>query len=375
MSTASAPAHAHGLDALRAAAALAVLGLHGVSVGGWTDYPEHGPLAWLRVGFLGVDVFFVLSGYVITQSALALMQSAGPDWRRAFLWRRAARLYPLYLLTSLLFLACVQAAALQGEDALWQVLSHLLLVHNLLPSTAGSINGVSWSIGTEAQCYLLTLLLLPWLRQRPAWRIALAALLLAWVWRAGGWWLLAWLQPGASDALHSHLATQAPGFVDAYGLGTALALLPGGFAASRGARGLCLLAGLLLMALSAELYLRYVHSGDYWRSPASAALLRSLPALAAALLVLGLRHWRASARAPWVLLGVWSYGLYLWHLPVLLWLQAHTPWRAGTLLAATLALTVVLSALSWYALERPAIRWARRRAMAAASESPPAAPA
>lgn len=364
------PQHAHGLDALRAAAALSVLGLHVVLIGGWTAYPETGPLAWLRVGNLGVDVFFVLSGYVITGSALALMETAKDHWRRAFLWRRAARIYPLYLLTSLLFLLCVNSAALTGADAWWQVLSHLLLVHNWLITTSGSINGVAWSIGTEAQLYLMTAWLLPWLGHLPPWRIVLGAFVLAWTWRALSLWWVPLLIDGATENTIAHTAAQWPGFADAYGLGTALALLPAGFAYARRWRLLCGIGGILLMALSAEFYLGYTRTGDYWSTPWVATFALTVPALAAALLVLALRHWVTSPRAPWVLLGVWSYGLYLWHLPVLQWLQQHTSLKNAALAAATLAASVALAALSWYLLEQPAIRYGRSRGLRAVQDRP-----
>ena len=55
-------------------------------------------------------------------------------------------------------------------------------------------------------------------------------------------------------------------------------------------------------------------------------------------------------------LGEISYGLYLWHLPVLLTLMDKTPWRAGSLLWGTLAGTVVLAMFSWHAYEKPWLR-------------------
>jgi len=56
---------------------------------------------------------------------------------------------------------------------------------------------------------------------------------------------------------------------------------------------------------------------------------------------------------PWCYLGTISYGIYLWHMPVLLTLVAKTPYRGWQLLAATGVGTGLLAALSWHGLERP----------------------
>ncbi|MDP1142625.1 acyltransferase family protein, partial [Klebsiella pneumoniae] len=61
--------------------------------------PDSGPQLWFRGGFLGVDLFFAISGAVIALSLHRLMQQEPPRWRRSFAIRRVARLVPLYLLT------------------------------------------------------------------------------------------------------------------------------------------------------------------------------------------------------------------------------------------------------------------------------------
>jgi peptidoglycan/LPS O-acetylase OafA/YrhL len=355
--------HLHGIDALRAFAAASVVGLHLMLMGGWPALPDSGPLLWFHVGFLGVDVFFVISGYVIGGSALALMARDAAGWRASFVRRRLARILPLYLVTSVLFLLLVDASALRGPDAAWQVASHLLLLHNLLPSTAGSINGVAWTLATEAQLYVLTALLLPWLRRVPPWTVAVGGLLLAWAWRAGTLAVIAHAVPGADDNLRSHVATQWPGFADAYGLGLALALAQARGTDPRrdGVRWGYLLAGAAGLALGAMLFLRHLGSGDYWSTPGAPVFVRSVVALAALALLLGVRGWAASPRAPWVLLGVWSYGIYLWHLPVLQWLAPRLDAGPVVLALGVVVLTLALSAAGWRWIEKPAIDWARRR--------------
>jgi peptidoglycan/LPS O-acetylase OafA/YrhL len=283
-------------------------------------------------------------------------------WRGAFVRRRLARILPLYLVSSVLFLILVDASALSGPDAAWQVVSHLLLLHNLLPATAGSINGVAWTLATEAQLYLLTALLLPWLRRVPPWTVAVGGLLLACTWRAGTLAAIAHWAPGADDNLRSHVATQWPGFADAYALGLALALAQSRGTDPRrdGVRWGFLLAGAAGLAACTVLLLRHLHTLDFWSTPGSAVFLRSAVALSALGLLLGVRGWAAAPRAPWVLLGVWSYGIYLWHLPVLQWLSPRIDAGPIVLTLGVVALTLLLSAASWRWIEKPAIAWARR---------------
>jgi peptidoglycan/LPS O-acetylase OafA/YrhL len=59
-------------------------------------------------------------------------------------------------------------------------------------------------------------------------------------------------------------------------------------------------------------------------------------------------------------LGTISYGLYLWHLPILLLLKRHLGLSEAPLAAATFVFTLAAAAISWHLLERPGIEWTRR---------------
>ena len=91
---------------------------------------------------------------------------------------------------------------------------------------------------------------------------------------------------------------------------------------------------------------------------------------------------RALTCAPVRALGTVSYGVYLWHFPVIVWLRSQQQWPADGLhaMARTAALTLLLATASWWLVERPAIAWAaartgrRRRAAAPAPGRPPRAP-
>jgi peptidoglycan/LPS O-acetylase OafA/YrhL len=71
------------IDVLRGFAALSVLVYHVIAHFDWTRFSTSGPLVWFRIGWMGVDLFFVISGFVITLSAFErLRQGALADfWR------------------------------------------------------------------------------------------------------------------------------------------------------------------------------------------------------------------------------------------------------------------------------------------------------
>lgn len=154
------------LESLRGVAALSVA-LYHVS---WLS-PFHG-LGIVRNGYLMVDFFFVLSGFVVAHSYGKKI--AAPRDLARFMWLRVGRLYPLHLAITLVFLG-VQSLELVNE---WIVgdpgelpflshfsptlaVSNLLLLHGLV-HPGGILNGPSWSISTEIFAYLtfaVTLLL------------------------------------------------------------------------------------------------------------------------------------------------------------------------------------------------------------------------
>jgi peptidoglycan/LPS O-acetylase OafA/YrhL len=149
------------IDQLRGVAALAVVVCH-AAVSAYTGVPNLGgePWPWLGLvlgfGYLGVPLFFVISGFCIhlPQARLLASPAAGrPAWRRFFA-RRFWRLYPPYL------------AAIAVALALWWPVNGLpaapwlalptqaLLVHTFHPATFDGVNPPAWTLAVEAQFYL-----------------------------------------------------------------------------------------------------------------------------------------------------------------------------------------------------------------------------
>lgn len=356
-----------GLHVLRGFAALSVLVFHCVHVGPWPAFPENGPLAWFRIGGFGVAIFFALSGFVITQAALREHEAQPGRARSVFMLKRIARIAPLYLLTSIASLVLVEPGPVLGADAWFQILTHLTFTHSLFPSTINAINGPTWSIGVEFQLYLLVAIAMPWLpRLRPALLAAICIVVPVLFRTAAYVYQRDVLALPFTDLAYWVASVQVPGSIDSFGVGAAMAL-----ARARATRQgewsnwwLPLLAMATVLAAFTSLLLRFAPP-YLWSNLAWSVLLLSMAAaMAIAMLAIAIRLPNAGVRSvhrPFVYLGTISYGIYLWHLPVILLLKRHGSLEHGALALAAACIALVLSALSWHGLERPAIEWARRR--------------
>ena len=345
------------VDVLRAVAALLVLFYHVLALREWAGFPEDGFARLARTGWVGVDLFFVISGFVIGKTALEGFARDPLHWRAAYAQRRLRRIVPLYLLTLAVFIAFLQPQLLQaGWAAVWHIGSHLLFVHNLWHETHGSINGPNWSVGLEMQFYLLMALCTPWLARAAVWKVFALWTALALAWR---WGTLQVLPPGESSPILQFIySSQLPGTLNEFACGVVLAQLA--------ARGHLVFTprrfvawGLAAVALLAATWVTALPEVRYWQSAAAILLWRGLAcagfaALLACLVMLPLRGAARRAVRPFAYLGEISYGIYLWHMPVLMTLVAKTPWTGWRLLAATLVATLLMAALSWHGFEK---RW------------------
>ncbi len=365
------------IDILRAVAALLVIVYHVIEIGRWTSFPITGPLLVARAGWIGVDLFFVISGFVIGLSALQGHAREGTAFRASFARRRLARIVPLYALTALLFLLLVDPVLLmQPVSTLAMHLgSHALFVHNLHPTTHGSINGPNWSVALEMQFYAAMMLAAPWMARRAPLRLLAGLILMAWAWRAAVVWIVSASEENA-HRLHV-FSSQLPGTLDAFGVGIALAMLVLAAGAGTGTRpgspphpllrrlapgwANFLLWGLASAVLFWLAMRTYWPRASYWNQPGMIIFWRTLLAVSFGCVVAAAVTFpqpRALVLRPLRYLGQISYGLYLWHLPVLLTLVAIPGLTGARLLSLVVAGTVVLSAFSWHCFEKPFLRHA-----------------
>lgn len=174
-----------GLDLLRSIAIVWVMFFHTFLIGGL------GPdWQWLtRFGWAGVDIFFVLSGFLIGSQLLQTLQRGQPLSLRDFYWRRAWRILPAFAVVLGVYLAFPVLREEPQLEAWWQFATFTLNLfidygHNQAFSHA-------WSLCVEEHFYLIFPLLAGWMTQRPSQArvVALCALLVlgGMALRAGVW--------------------------------------------------------------------------------------------------------------------------------------------------------------------------------------------
>jgi len=346
--------HFRSLDGLRFLAIAAVLWHHAPVYGAMADPPR-----LLERGFVGVDLFFVLSGYLITT---LLLREAARDGRfslAGFYRRRAIRILPVYFVVVTAMGLWFVVVRGQTEYApLWPF--YYLFLSNFLVADIPNL-GPTWSLSVEEQYYLiwpLLLLLLP----RRAVLPALAVLVAVNVAGAAGLLAPLGIVPVEAGVLRLALpnATYAPIL-----MGSAVALLldrPDGFAAfwrwlgHRMAAPLCLAVVVVLVAVLPEDLRGWPNFVMHLAMCAfvAALVIREDNALAGAL----------SAR-PVARVGEISYGIYLYHLialdivlrlPGLAGVAAAPTWWPWAVLVLYTALSLVIAEISFRTLEA----WFRR---------------
>jgi peptidoglycan/LPS O-acetylase OafA/YrhL len=315
---------------------------------------------WLPGGFLGVDVFFTLSGYLITSLLLLERQRTGRIDRSRFWSRRAKRLLP----AALLVIAAVAVwllgqpdfvqAARRGDmfSALGNVMNWQLIASG--QSYFQAFTTVSplrhfWSLAIEEQFYLV-------------WPIVCAVLLRSG--RLRGLTITCMIGAVTSAGLCVALFSAADPSRSYYGTDTRIheiligALLAIWFAHRRNTAktisGAWVFVPGVLVLVAALVFVHDQWAGYYRGGSVVVALVTALVILAVEAAPTGLAA-RVAGFGPFAAIGRVSYGLYLWHWPVIVWLTPGT-WGIHNeiaLAAIRVAVTVVVTAVSYRFVEQP----------------------
>ena len=320
------------------------------------------PTVYIGFGWMGVPLFFILSGWLLGGQVIQADISA--RYLRQFWTRRFLRIYPAVWAELIVLLMIAGAIPGLIDQASYDTL-HLqfLLWLNLPPFMAAPLNGVWWTLPVELGFYLL-LPLLGWLVGLVNWRwmlLASAAITLGW-----RLWIFSTAQVENYVAILPVLDSLL-GTLFTFMLGFSLNFLPVSLSSRQRQFGLIGGALLLLGLMQWQLLMDAVYWSGHW----ILVVWPPLVALAIAVLVYHLKDpppvlsWLASPVLVW--LGHVSFGIYLWHFQVMRALVLLFPdaWSGPlqSLLALLIAVpvTLCLAAISFYLIERPLMGWGKKR--------------
>jgi peptidoglycan/LPS O-acetylase OafA/YrhL len=373
--------HFRALDGVRGVAALLVAVYHCWVLTGYVTLDDGHGRSVLGAGYVGVDVFFVLSGFVLFVPMASHPEH--PVELRSYARRRAARIVPAYLLALSVAIVFNPWVSLAPADLPWQswaglrsLVAHLLFLHQLLGGSTdqtgfGAVGSV-WTLSLEASFYLLLpFVARPFLR-RPLVGVTVG-LSAAAAWRA---FVMHVVTAGTATVGDGFVwGTQLPTYLGhfALGMGGAVAVVhirtcPRWRRAARSLAPVVTLTSLATLLVLMDRAGRRGLTGSagpldhYFRNTAVAA--------ASAILIVGLavgagRTTRWATTQPMTVLANASYGIYLFHLPLIgLAVHAGLPTDGRDLSFFWLAAGVVPASIAfgWASfrwLEEPARRWAR----------------
>jgi len=359
--------HLPALDGLRALAVLAVLAYH-------LNEP------WARGGYLGVDLFFVLSGFLITSLLLEEHEDTGTIRLAKFWARRARRLLPaLFVMVAAVmafvllegrygttdFVAAIDLSSLRSEAwatllyvANWQQIfaQHSYFAQFSAPSPLQH----TWSLAIEEQFYLLwplvtVVLLAKGLRQRRRLGVAVSILI-----AVASTVLMAVLFTPGSDPSRVYYGTDTR--LADLAVGTLLAWLtarrpetPPRIAAVLRVAAPLALAGLLALMATAgnagEVPSSFMFEGGFLVAAVLCAVVLADVRRDGSILARGL------GCRPLVAIGLVSYGIYLWHWPVIVLVTPASAGLSGAaLLAARLGIMAAFVLASYFLVELPVRR-------------------
>jgi peptidoglycan/LPS O-acetylase OafA/YrhL len=352
------PPHRAAIDGVRGLAALGVLVFH---VWLYRDNRHHGArhalvdhlLFSLNVGLI---LFFVLSGFLLYRAyARAAVQGTGLPSTTDYARRRIKRIVPAYYACGL---GCVALYATIGPDDILPAVRELpafaVFAQNYSLNTLMQLNPVLWTLSVEAAFYV-------------------ALPLIAWAARGRASFLLALVAVGIGfnvldqTVFNSEIPGKTlPAYIGIFAIGmlAALALERRNTSLTPASTWMCMLLGVAIVILRAA----WTESPVLFDPLLRSAALAPLSALGFGLVIAAAAEGRGPAVAwlrwrPLAYAGLVSYGLYLWHVPVILVLNERGALPTALLprLGMVLAITLAIATVSWRLIEQPLLRRRGRR--------------
>lgn len=365
------PGHLEVLTGIRGFAALWVFAYHAWGAAGYPEFRlslGHATIDLtppVAIGFAGVTVFFVLSGFLLALPFIECQQIAckNPELSR-YLLRRVRRVFPAYYAQLAILIAVgklVGNGTTPEATVLWR---HLLMLFMPPPLGTPPLNLVWWTLPIEFSFYLMLPILSYLLRPSRAWFLLVFCIGSMWLWRFA---IVTW-SADAPLQLRVYSSYQLSGSLDMFGLGMCGALIH-----AQRARLPKLVNELLksdaitLLGIGLLIVATYWLAGNralYWANNPIFYLWTPLVSFGTVIIVLAgasggrLVGFLFGNRAM-LLIGLVSYSLYLWHFPVLNWVGNIQQLPAGglhrfvMLLGVGLPASLLVATLSYMFIEYP----------------------
>jgi peptidoglycan/LPS O-acetylase OafA/YrhL len=336
-------------------------GLRGLALLGVLFFHANGALPG---GYLGVDLFFVLSGYLITSLLLAEHEETGRIALSAFWIRRARRLFPalLSMMPAIAIYARFFARTNELQGLRADALATLAYVANWRAIfahksywelfAAPSPLEHTWSLAIEEQFYVVWPLVVALLLRRRTRRsvlvlsVALTALSMA--------TMLALFDPDPARLSRVYLGTDTRAAGILAGAALATVLSPKATFQTSTARALDALGAVAALGLGVAWWKLkgespFLYRGGFWLTEAAVLVLIACAVVGEKSLVA-----RALSLRPLTLLGTISYGVYLWHWPINVFVTTERAHLSGLWLhVLQFALTFAVSIASYHFFEKP----------------------
>ena len=333
----------------------------------------------IRTGWAGVDMFFVLSGFVLAlpYCQARLGQRSPLPWSEYFR-RRLLRVLPAYYVQLVILVGVAWVLSGSFPLSVQDLFSYLGMLHNILPPESRLINNVYWTLPVEFDFYLVLPLMSLLLVPRKWGILLLGSILLVVLYRYGLFWGYMMDKPTPEKVV---ILNQLPGRLDQFVSGMVAAYL---YVRVTNANKEDLFvfrnrSGLFVLSLGIFVGLAYLmhyaqpmgagavpgvtHWGGYWTQFHWHTLSGMVLALMIFTIALGIKGVNfVLANKVMLYLGIISYSLYLWHYPVLQWAKALslppliTGWPLLNMLIWVGLPMLLLSSLSYWWVERPFLR-------------------
>lgn len=381
------------LDGLRALAILLVIVHHSWVVAGAPKIVV--PVGGIGVdltpvfatGHVGVNLFFVLSGFLLSFPFLtAYFQRRPAPSVRKYYMRRFLRIAPAFYVAVLLQVALGTTRWFLGGSEAWQTIpAHLTFLFNFSPLAQSAINGAFWTLSIEVQFYLVLPLIMYLVIKRRSVLAVFGIIALGLGWRI----VIFQIYAGDLNELIFNSEYQLPYQLLQFSVGIAACAIYLWIHhrrqwVMRSPQRMRLLGmGLSLIGVIVVAWLCYrLVNVSFWKGGLDYYFLKIGITIGFGCLLLGTLYAPAAVRRVWHnsparLIGIVSYGMYLWHFPLLYWISTWpgvaplaAPKQLQILLVIGPIVVILVGFMSLVLIERPFIRLGARKRLATI---PPAA--